>query len=152
MKVYRNVFLAGWLTVTAWPAHLSAFTKQASDEVVELRLVAGETFQIDGLKKGAPVHLSKINNRNALVLNQQMPGQIVRVGAEEGNWTISVEMADGRRVTYRITVVSVGRPFSDPLAPGRLPDDYRAHSDHRYLPGGFATPGLVTPRTIEVNP
>jgi hypothetical protein len=151
MNARGNWLAAGWLALSSLPPTVT--TTGLPKNTLGLRLNAGETYVIDGLKRGATVGIKIVNNHNALVVNSQMPGSIVLVGAEEGKWAITVERSDGHKVTYQVTVVSVGRPFSDPLTPGRIPSVTGSA-----IPGGFSSepkaerPNISAPKTIEVNP
>ena len=53
-----------------------------------------------------------ITNPHALVVHNEEPGKVVLLGAEAGEWTVSVKMADGSKINYDVTVKSVGSAFN----------------------------------------
>jgi hypothetical protein len=116
---------------------------------IDVRIEAGETHEIDHLDRSAVARITVIDNPNALVVIGGIPGELTLIGAEAGCWEIAAEQASGEQVTYDITVTSIARPFSNPLAPGRLP----------YLPdpncNGFSANSGSTVRSrskhIEIN-
>jgi hypothetical protein len=90
-------------------------------KTIDVQIEAGETYVIDQLSRNVPARVRVINNPNALVVNRGIPGELMLVGAEAGCWEIAAEQANGESVTYDVTVTSIARPSSDPLAPGKLP-------------------------------
>jgi len=94
--------------------------RENSANKVALSLNAGESYVIEGLSRRAPVGIKVVANANALVVNADTPGKLLLLATEAGRWEIEGERADGRAVTYEVTVRSVAQPFSNPLAPGKI--------------------------------
>jgi hypothetical protein len=113
--------MAWSLAVASLLASGIARSQEQPASKVAVQLAAGETYVIDQLRLAAPARIDIVNNPNALVVNNGIPGELMLVGAEAGRWEISVQRANGQRVIYEVTVTSIGRPFSNPLAPGKLP-------------------------------
>jgi hypothetical protein len=102
-------------------ASAAAMAQESSGKKIDVRIDAGETYVIDQLSRNTPARIKVINNPNALVVNRGIPGELMLVGAEAGCWEIAAEQTNGESVTYDVTVTSIARPFSKPLAPGKLP-------------------------------
>ena len=83
-------------------------------------LNAGETRVIDNLSRTSQPDINVISNSRALVVHSEEPGKLVLLGAERGEWKITVTQADGRKVTYDVTVSAI-RNAANPLAPGEAP-------------------------------
>jgi hypothetical protein len=49
-----------------------------------------------------------------------LPGQLVLLGADNGEWTVDVTDADGLPLTYKVDIHSIVN-FSDPTKPGKAP-------------------------------
>jgi hypothetical protein len=155
MKNGRNEVwtrLITWsLAIASLLAAGAAVASENSGKKIEVRIEAGETYVIDQLSRNSAARIKVINNPNALVVNGGIPGELMLVGAEAGCWEIAAEYANREWVTYDVTVTSIARPFSNPLAPGKLP----------YLPdpncNGFSvksksgSPAKAQSKTIEVN-
>ena len=59
------------------------------------RLNAGESYVINNVSPGEVPAVKVITNPHALVVHNEEPGKVVLLGAEAGEWTISVKTADG---------------------------------------------------------
>jgi hypothetical protein len=151
-RIKMQTRLVTWsLAAAGLLASAAAVAQENPGKNIDVRIDAGETYVIDQLSRNTPAHIKVINNPNALVVNRGIPGELMLVGAEAGCWEIDVEQASGESVTYDVTVTSIARPFSNPLAPGKLP----------YLPdpncNGFSgrsksgPPSEFQSKTIEVN-
>jgi len=148
----RALLLACSLASASLLASVAAAAQQNYANKLAVRLDAGETYVIDGLSRTTAPRLNVISNPNALVINTDMPGVLMLVGAEAGRWEITAERANGQPVTYDVTITSIARPFSNPLAPGRLPsmpDQMTTNSSPAGVESGSITNGQ--PKTIEVN-
>jgi len=86
---------------------------------MSLGLNAGESYVINNVAPGETPAVNVITNPHALVVNNA-PGKVVLMGAEAGEWTVSVELADGSNVKYDVTVKSVAN-INDINHPGTSP-------------------------------
>jgi hypothetical protein len=96
-------------------------TQENRIPVIGVQLTAGESYVISGLNRTTPAQIDVLKNPNALVVNSGLAGELMLVGAEAGRWQITAMRADGQWVTYDVRISSIGRPISDPLAPGKAP-------------------------------
>jgi pilus assembly protein CpaC len=76
-----------------------------------LGLNAGESYVINNVSPGETPAVSVITNPHALVVHNEEPGKVVLLGAEAGEWTVSVKTTDGSTVKYDVTVKSVGSVY-----------------------------------------
>ncbi len=83
---------------------------------VSLALNAGETSVINNLSTESKPDIDVVSNSQALVVHSEQPGQLVLLGAEKGEWKISVTKANGQKVTYDVTVHAIGN-IANPLKP-----------------------------------
>ena len=60
------------------------------------------------------------------MVHNEEPGKVVLLGAEAGEWTVSVKMADGGKVNYDVTVKAVAN-INDINHPGTSPAAYRGY-------------------------
>ena len=72
-----------------------------------LTITAGESYVIDKLDPDATPGIKIVDNPHALVIHSEMPGKITMVGAEAGEWDLSVTTDDGLPVTYDIKVTKI---------------------------------------------
>ncbi len=72
-----------------------------------LTIAAGESYVIDKLSPDATPGIKIVDNPHALVIHSEMPGKIMLVGAEAGEWDLSVTTADGQPMTYDIKVTKI---------------------------------------------
>jgi pilus assembly protein CpaC len=94
----------------------------ASDvgQQVSVSLNAGESYVIDNVSPGATPGVKVVNNPHALVVHNEEPGKVVLLGAEAGEWAITVKSASGNDVTYDVTV-SAAVSNKDINKPGKAP-------------------------------
>jgi len=90
------VFMAMLFIAAMAPALCADTTPQT--ETIELE--AGQTRVIDHLKRGSSPIVHVVENAHAVVLHDEVPGQVVILGAERGRWDIGVTRDDGSQVTY----------------------------------------------------
>jgi Flp pilus assembly secretin CpaC len=114
-KLARSLVILGLLILPA-----RAIAASGSPQVETLSLNAGETRVIDNLSRTSQPDINVISNSRALVVHSEEPGKLVLLGAERGEWKITVTQADGRKVTYDVTVSAI-RNAANPLAPGEAP-------------------------------
>ena len=62
---------------------------------------------IDHLKIGSRPSIRVIENPNALVIHGETPGQLLLLGAERGEWEVTVTRDDGAQVAYRVDVSAI---------------------------------------------
>ncbi len=77
---------------------------------MSIALNAGESYIINNVSPGEVPAVKVIANPHALVVHNEEPGKVVLLGAEAGEWNISVKTADGP-VNYDVRVKSVGSAF-----------------------------------------
>ena len=99
---------------------------------MSLALNAGESYVINNVSPGEAPAVNVITNPHALVVHNEEPGKVVLLGAEAGEWTVSVKTADGNTVKYDVTVKSVANAY-DINNPGKAPGQSRAPA-HRLAP------------------
>jgi Flp pilus assembly secretin CpaC len=87
---------------------------------MSLSLSKGETYVINNVSPGATPAIKVTTNPHALVVHDEEPGKIVLLGAEAGEWIVSVKMADGGLVNYDVNVSAVG-DINDINHPGSAP-------------------------------
>ena len=78
---------------------------------MSIALNAGESYIINNVSPGEVPAVKVIANPHALVVHNEEPGKVVLLGAEAGEWNISVKTADGP-VNYDVRVKSVGSAFA----------------------------------------
>src|SRR5271167_3787700 len=116
MAVAAGLLAAATVSLlTARPLH--AANAAAS---VTINLNAGQTRIIDHLKIGCRPSIRVIENANALVMHGETPGQLVLLGAERGEWEVTVTRDDGALVAYRVDVDAIA-DSATPLDAGTGP-------------------------------
>ncbi len=85
-----------------------------------LSLNAGESYIINNVSPGETPAVNVISNPHALVVHNEEPGKVVLLGAEAGEWTVSVKTADGNTIKYDVTVKSIAN-INDINHPGTSP-------------------------------
>ena len=96
------------------------FAADSAPTTMSLALNAGESYVINNVSPGETPAVKVITNPHALVVHNEEPGKVVLLGAEAGEWSISVKMADGGQINYDVTVNSVGN-INDINNPGTSP-------------------------------
>jgi pilus assembly protein CpaC len=109
MKAKRGCGLLPWLVAAIsmlmfWPGLLFAAD---SPTIMTLDLNAGESYVINNVGLGEAPAVKVITNPHALVVHNEEPGKVVLLGAEAGEWTVSVKTADGGTINYDVTVKAV---------------------------------------------
>jgi Flp pilus assembly secretin CpaC len=92
----------------------------AEREVIPVTLNAGDTYVIKNLGVDSTPAVHVIKNPNALIVSSGAPGQLMLVGADNGEWTLDITDADGALLTYKVDVHSIVN-FTDPTKPGKAP-------------------------------
>jgi Flp pilus assembly secretin CpaC len=106
-----------------------------------LSLSKGETYVINNVSPGATPAIKVMTNPHALVVHDEEPGKVVLLGAEQGEWTVSVKMADGGLVNYDVNVSAVG-DINDINHPGSAP---------AAIVGSGATTGSAAPVVAKLD-
>jgi pilus assembly protein CpaC len=100
----RSISLFAALALAAQFVTASAACAATSEAI---SLNAGETRVIKNLNPDSVPGVIVVSNPHAMLLHNEVPGQLVILGAEEGKWNISVKLKDGQPVTYAVTVHSI---------------------------------------------
>jgi len=87
---------------------------------MSLALNAGESYVINNVSPGEAPGVKVITNPHALVVHNEEPGKVVLLGAEAGEWTVSIKTTKGEQVNYDVTVNSVA-DVNDINHPGTSP-------------------------------
>ena len=115
----------------------------AGDETtMALALNAGESYVINNVSPGEAPAVNVIANAHALVVHNEEPGKVVLLGAEAGEWTVSVKTADGNTVKYDVTVKSVAN-INDINHPGTSP---------AAISGTGVSTGTAAPVVAKIDP
>jgi pilus assembly protein CpaC len=143
MKSKHGHGLLPWLVAAIsmlmlWPGLLMA----GDDTTMALALNAGESYVINNVSPGAAPAVDVITNPHALVVHNEEPGKVVLLGAESGEWTVSVKTADGNTVKYDVTVKSVANN-NDINHPGTSP---------AAISGTGASTGSAAPVVARMDP
>src|SRR5260370_12652879 len=85
-----------------------------------LALNAGESYVMTNAGPGEAPAAKVITNAHALVVHNEEPGKVVVLGAEAGEWTVSIKTASGEKINYDVTVKSVA-DVNDINHPGTAP-------------------------------
>ena len=80
-------------------AHPTQVIAAENTQQISLSLNAGESKVIGNLNKDSTPDIQIVSNPQALLVHSEEPGKLVLLGAETGEWKISVEQADGQKVT-----------------------------------------------------
>jgi len=122
MKAQRGYGLLPWLAAAISMLMLQPGLLLAADSggaEMSVALNAGESYIINNVSPGEVPAVKVIANPHALIVHNEEPGRVVLLGAEAGEWNISVKTADGQ-VNYDVRVRSVGSAF-DINHPGTSP-------------------------------
>jgi len=143
MKSKRGCGLLPWLIAAISMLLLRPGMLLADDgTTMALALNAGESYVINNVSPGATPAVNVITNPHALVVHNEEPGKVVLLGAEAGEWTISVKTTDGSTVKYDVTVKSVGAAY-DINNPAKAPGA---------ITGTGATTGTAAPVVAKLDP
>jgi Flp pilus assembly secretin CpaC len=72
-----------------------------------LNLDRGQARLIDHLMKGTKPAIRVIDNPLALIIHDEVPGQVLLLGADRGQWEVTVTRDDGTRVAYQVHVAAI---------------------------------------------
>jgi Flp pilus assembly secretin CpaC len=97
------------------------FAASGEGSQLSISLNAGETYVIKNVSPDATPGVKVVSNPHALVVHNEVPGKVVLLGAEKGQWAITVKDANGDDVTYNVTVNAAGNPPGDISKPGMAP-------------------------------
>src|SRR5271165_4117048 len=107
-----GLFLAaGWSLATARPLRA-----ENNPSAQTINLTAGQARLIDHLKKDSKPAIHVIQNPHALVIHDETPGQLLLLGAERGQWDLTITRDDGAQVTYHVSIAAIADRTA-PLAP-----------------------------------
>ncbi len=112
-----------------------------------INLNAGQSRVIDHLKIDSKPAIRVIENSHALVIHGETPGQLVLLGAERGQWQVTVTRDDGAQIAYLVDVAAIA-DSATPLDAGSGPV---AFSDSA-LPDTAASAALTGGPTQTVRP
>ncbi len=87
-----------------------AFAAGDDGSQLSVSLNAGETYVIKDVSPSSTPGVKVVNNPHALVVHNEEPGKVVLLGAEKGQWAITVKDANGKDVTYNVTVNAAANP------------------------------------------
>jgi pilus assembly protein CpaC len=121
MKSKKAHGLLPWLIAAISMLMLQPGLLLADDiTTMALALNAGESYVINNVSPGEAPAVNVISNPHALVVHNEEPGKVVLLGAEAGEWTVSVKSADGNTIKYDVTVKSLAN-INDINHPGTSP-------------------------------
>jgi Flp pilus assembly secretin CpaC len=142
MKSKRGWGLLPWLVAAIGMLMLRPGMLLADDgTTMALSLNAGESYIINNVSPGETPAVSVITNPHALVVHNEEPGKVVLLGAEAGEWTVSVKTTDGSTVKYDVTVKSLGSAY-DINNPSKAPGA---------ITGNGATTGTAAPVVAKMD-
>ena len=143
MKSKQGHILLPWLVAAISMLALQPGLLFAGDETtMALSLNAGESYVINNVSPGEAPAVNVIANAHALVVHNEEPGKVVLLGAEAGEWTVSVKTADGNTVKYDVTVKSVAN-INDINHPGTSP---------AAISGTGVSTGTAAPVVAKIDP
>jgi pilus assembly protein CpaC len=143
MKSKQGHILLPWLVAAISMLALQPGLLFAGDDTtMALALNAGESYVINNVSPGEAPAVNVITNPHALVVHNEEPGKVVLLGAEAGEWTVSVKTADGNTVKYDVTVKSVAN-INDINHPGTSP---------AAISGTGASTGTAAPVVARIDP
>jgi pilus assembly protein CpaC len=124
MKAKRGCGLLPWLVAAISMMLLRPGLLHAADSAateMSLALNAGESYVINNVAPGEAPAVKVVTNPHALVLHNEEPGKVVLLGAEAGEWTVSIKTTAGEKINYDVTVKSIA-DSKDIDHPGTAPD------------------------------
>src|SRR5260370_35144610 len=107
MKDKRGCGLLPWLVAAISMMLLRPGLLHAADSAgteMSLALNAGESYVINNVAPGEAPAVKVVTNPHALVVHNEEPGKVVLLGAEAGEWTISIKTAAAEQLNYDVTV------------------------------------------------
>ena len=142
MKSKRGCGLLPWLVAAISMLMLRPGMLLADDgTTMALALNAGESYVINNVSPGETPAVSVITNPHALVVHNEEPGKVVLLGAEAGEWTVSVKTTDGSTVKYDVTVKSVGSVYDINNPAQSTGTDHWHRRDHGHRGAGSGQDG-----------
>jgi Flp pilus assembly secretin CpaC len=72
-----------------------------------VNLDRGQAQLIDHLKKDSKPTVRVIDNPHALIIHDEVPGQVLLLGADRGQWEVTVTREDGTQVAYQVHVAAL---------------------------------------------
>ena len=144
MKAQRGYGLLAWLVAAISMLIFAPGLLLAADSGgtgMSVALNVGENYIINNVSPGDVPAVKVITNPHALIVYNVEPGKVSLVGAEAGEWNVSVKMADGGQVNYDVTVKSVGSVF-DINHPGTSPGP---------IVGSGKTSGMAAPPVVKFD-
>ena len=142
MKSKQGHILLPWLVAAISMLALQPGLLFADETTMALALNAGESYVINNVSPGEAPAVNVIANPHALVVHNEEPGKVVLLGAEAGEWTVSVKTADGNTVKYDVTVKSVAN-INDINHPGTSP---------AAITGTGVSTGTAAPVVAKIDP
>jgi pilus assembly protein CpaC len=124
MKAKRGCGLLPWLVAAISMMLLRPGLLHAADSAgteMSLALNAGESYVINNVAPGEAPAVKVVTNPHALVLHNEEPGKVVLLGAEAGEWNVTIKTAAGEKINYDVTVKSIA-DSKDIDHPGTAPD------------------------------
>jgi pilus assembly protein CpaC len=124
MNAKRGCGLLPWLVAAISMMLLRPGLLHAADSAateMSLALNAGESYVINNVAPGEAPAVKVVTNPHALVVHNEEPGKVVLLGAEAGEWTVSIKTTKGEQINYDVTVKSIA-DSKDIDHPGTAPD------------------------------
>ena len=124
MNAKRGCGLLPWLVAAISMMLLRPGLLHAADSAateMSLALNAGESYVINNVAPGEAPAIKVVTNPHALVVHNEEPGKVVLLGAEAGEWTVSIKTTKGEQINYDVTVKSIA-DSKDIDHPGTAPD------------------------------
>jgi pilus assembly protein CpaC len=124
MNAKRGCGLLPWLVAAISMMLLRPGLLHAADSAgteMSLALNAGESYVINNVAPGEAPAVKVVTNPHALVVHNEEPGKVVLLGAEAGEWTVSIKTTAGELINYDVTVKSIA-DSKDIDHPGTAPD------------------------------
>ena len=144
MKAQRGYGLLAWLVAAISMLIFVPGLLLAADSGgtgVSVAMNVGQNYIINNVSPGDVPAVKVITNPHALIVYNVEPGKVSLVGAEAGEWNVSVKMADGSQVNYNVTVKSVGSVF-DINHPGTSPGP---------IVGSGKSSGMAAPPVVKLD-
>ena len=145
MKAQRGCGLLPWLVAAVSLLMLRPGLLHAADSAgteMSLNLNAGESYVINNVGPGEAPVVKVITNPHALVVHNEEPGKVVLLGAEAGEWNVSIKTASGEKINYDVTVKSIADAY-DINHPGTAP---------AAIAGSGKTTGSAAPVVAKLDP